>query len=330
MEFDSNQFAPTPNNWFRANIEYEGRGRAEFLDPKGTVEGSVKIKLDEFGNNEITMDVESANSEHVSVLRLVHQNTCSSLEVIIGEARFYSISDIYYDYQFSLHADKSDEVKLRFHNLRSIFQPNQTGSAYYWVLPLSNFISSFMSDHPKLDRHLLRMFSIPSIPDDLDENQKLIARCRAKEKNRLIVFNFLNRLGFIEPLPDYDARKQMLLEGKAQRVITSLMVGEIGPNQIDYDNLKQWFPFQFLNLLGMASGTEVGANWIEFRDDKGMLVQRLHANFNNPRFSKGHIAIDEVIHRGTGTLLSNYQFSLHRGNSYLTLFNCGSQAPASR
>jgi hypothetical protein len=35
--------------------------------------------------------------------------------------------------------------------------------------------------------------------------------------------------------------------------------------------------------------------WIEFRDDKGTLVQRMHANFNNPRFSKGHEAIDEVI-----------------------------------
>jgi hypothetical protein len=110
----------------------------------------------------------------------------------------------------------------------------------------------------------------------------------------------------------------MLLEGKAQRVVTSLMIGESGINEIDFDSLKQWFPFQFLDLLGIASGTVVGANWIEFRDDKGYLVQRLHASLNSPLFSKGHKAIDEVIHRGTGTLLSNYQFSLHRGNSYLT------------
>lgn len=318
MEFDLNKFAPTPNNWFRANVEYEGRGRAEFLDPKGTVEGTVKIKFDEFGKNEITMDVESANSEHVSIFRLLHQNTCISLEVTTIDGKFFSISDIYYGEQLSFHADKDNEIKLSFHILRSIFRSNQAGSAYYWVLPLSNFISSFMSDHPKLDRHVLRVFSIPHIPEDLDENQKLIAHVRVKENNRLIVFNFLNRLGFIEPLPDYNAREQILLEGKAQRVITSLMVGEIGSNQIDYESLKQWFPFQFLNLLGIASGTEVGVNWIEFRDDKGNLVQRLHANFNNPRFSQGHKAIDEVIHRGTGTLLSNYQFSLHRGNSYLT------------
>ena len=317
MEFDLNKFAPISNNWFQPNIEYEGHGRAEFLDPKGSVEGTVKIKFDEFGKNEIIMDVSLVNSKE-NIFKLLHQNTCRYLEVITVDGKFYSISDVYYGEQISSDVEKGTDIKLDFHILRSIYQPNQAGSAYYWVLPLSNFISSFMLDHPKLDRHALRIFSIPKIPEDLPEDKKLIARINAKGKNRLIVFNFLNRLGFIEPLSDYSTREQMLLEGKAQRVITSLMVGETGPNQTDFDSLKQWFPFQFLNLLGIASGTEVGVNWIEFRDDKGKLVQRLHANFNNPWFSKGHKAIDEVIHRGTGKLLSNYQFSLHRGNSYLT------------
>lgn len=312
MKFDLDRFAPIPNNWFQANIEYQGRGHAEFLDPKGSVDGECKIKFDEFGKNEITMSVDSVNSER-NILMLLFQNACGSLEITTIDGIFYSLSDIYYSVEFN-----GTEIKLDFNVLRSIFQPNHAGSAYYWVLPLSNFISGFVGDHPKLDHHVLRLFSIPNIPEDLNENQKLLARVRAKEKNRLIVFNFLNRLGFIEPLPDYDARKQMLLEGKAQCVITSLMVGEMGSNQTDYDDLRQWFPFQFLNLLGIASGTEVGGKWIEFRDDKGDLVQRLHANFNKPWFSKGHKAIDEVIHSGIGTLLSNYQFSLHKGNSYMT------------
>jgi hypothetical protein len=318
LEFDLNEFIPSPNNWFNANIEYNGHGRAEFSDPKGTLEGHVKIKFDEFWKEEINMDVEFEESTYGSIIKLLHQNTCSFIEVITENGRFYSISKIYYDEHFSFNANKKSEIRLRFHILRSIFEPNQANSAMYWVLPLSNFVSGFMSDHPKLDRHPLRLFSIPDIPEELTDDQKLMAKVRVKEKNRLIVFNFLNRLGFIEPLTDYDARKQELLEGKAQRVITSLMIGEIGPNQIDYDNLKQWLPFQFLNLLGFATGTEVGVNWIEFRDDKGTLVQRMHANFNNPRFSKGHEAIDEVIHRGTGTLLTNYQVSLHRENSCLT------------
>jgi len=318
VEFYLNEYIPSPNNWFQANIEYDGHGRAEFSDPKGTLEGHVRIKFDEFGKKEITMDVEFEDRTVGSIIKLLHQNTCSFIEVITENGRFYSISKIYYDEDFSFHADKDSEIKLRFHILRSIFQPNQANSAIYWVLPLSNFVSGFMGDHPKLNRHALRLFSIPNIPEELTDDQKLMARVRVKEKNRLIVFKFLNRLGFIEPLTDYDARKQKLLEGKAQRVITSLMIGEIGPNQIDYDNMKQWFPVQFLNILGVATGTEVGANWIEFRDDKGKLVQRLHANLNDPRFSKGHEAIDEVSHQGTGTLLTNYQFSLHRENSCLT------------
>ncbi len=317
MELDIDKFAAMPNNWFQSNIEYEGQGCAEFLDPKGIVEGHVKIKFDEFGKKEISMDVESVISKY-DPIKLLHQNTCQSLEVSVDKGKFYSISDIYYDQHFGLHADKGSEIKLRFYVLRSRFQPNQIASAKYWVLPLSNYISSFMSDHPTLDHHPLRLFSIPDIPKELTNDQKLIARIKAKEKNRLIIFNFLNKLGFIEPLPDYNYKKIMLLEGKAQRIVTSIMVGEIGPNQIDFNSLKQWFPFQFLNLLGVATGTEVGSNWIEFRDDQGALVQRLHININNPWFSKGHKAIDEVIHGGTGTLLSNYQFSLHKGNTYLT------------
>ena len=144
MDFDLDKFAPAPNNWFNANIEYEGHGRAEFLDPKGIVEGSVKINFDEFGKDEITMNVESSNSGQVSIYELLHQNTCESLEVTTTGGVFFSISDIYYDEELSFHVNKGSEIKLKFHVLRSIFRPNRTGSAYYWVLPLSNFVSRFM------------------------------------------------------------------------------------------------------------------------------------------------------------------------------------------
>ena len=315
MDFNLSDFVSLPNDWFQANIEYNGHGRAEFSDPRGTIEGHVKAKFDEHGRKEITMNVEFDDSEMSSIIKLLHNNTCSFIEVITESGKFYSISKSYYNMHVSM--GNGCEINLQFHILRSVFQPNKANPAKYWVIPLSNFLSSFMEDHPKLDRHPLRLFWAPMIPEELADDQKLIARVRSKEKNRLIIFKFLNRLGFIEPLPDYETRKQILLEGKAQRLVTSIMIGETGSNQTDFDNLKQWFPFQFLNLLSFASGIVVGTNWIEFRDVDGNLAQRLHANFNNPWFSKGHKAIDEVIHRGTGLLLTNYQFSLHRG-SYLT------------
>lgn len=51
MEININEFAPKPKNWFKANIEYEGHGRAIFLNPMGTIEGKAKIKFDEFGHD---------------------------------------------------------------------------------------------------------------------------------------------------------------------------------------------------------------------------------------------------------------------------------------
>ena len=190
MEFDLNKFAPVPNDWFQANIEYTGYGRAEFLDPKGTVEGNVKIRFDDFGKNEITMDVVSVNSKQ-NIFKLFIQNTCRYIEVATVDGKFYSISNVLYGEHISSDVDKGTEIKLNFYISRSMFQSNKAGPAYYWVLPLSNFISDFMSYYPKLDHHALRMFLIPSIPDDLDENQKLFARAKTNENNRLIVFTFL-------------------------------------------------------------------------------------------------------------------------------------------
>jgi hypothetical protein len=39
-----------------------------------------------------------------------------------------------------------------------------------------------MNSNPNLDHHVLRLFSIPRIPNDLNEDQKIQARIMAKEK----------------------------------------------------------------------------------------------------------------------------------------------------
>src|SRR5438874_2128979 len=48
----------TSPNWFLTNIEYEGRGQAEFSKPEGIAEGSVKIRFDEHGYSTIEMEVD--------------------------------------------------------------------------------------------------------------------------------------------------------------------------------------------------------------------------------------------------------------------------------
>ena len=89
----------------------------------------------------------------------------------------------------------------------------------------------------------------------------------------------------------------------------AIMVGELGCCSIKEDDLKNWFPFDFLGLLGLATGSEVSAQCIEFRDAHGGLVRRIHPGFKTPCYSKGHVAIDELHNNGIGRLLNSFQNS---------------------
>ncbi len=65
MPFDARDFLPVPSDWFSADVEYEGWGRAEFSDPKGSLQGSVSIRFDETGEATIEMvpDLSTLRSE---------------------------------------------------------------------------------------------------------------------------------------------------------------------------------------------------------------------------------------------------------------------------
>jgi hypothetical protein len=55
MTFNPNDIVITPNDWFWPNGVYEGRGRAEFEDPTGTIEGPVVAKFNEYGESSAQM-----------------------------------------------------------------------------------------------------------------------------------------------------------------------------------------------------------------------------------------------------------------------------------
>lgn len=57
-------------------------------------------------------------------------------------------------------------------------------------------------------------------------------------------------------------------------------------------------------MLSLASGSIVGAPWIEFRSQSGNLVRRLHTQQWQGTYSKGHIVIDNFSAGGIGWLLS--------------------------
>lgn len=335
--FELNSVIPLPNNWFLTRIEYEGQGRAEFHDPRGIIKGPVKIYFDEFGESNAEMEIQVVETEQSLRFGLMEflsgskpveglnqvvmgigtrRNPCTKLVVSTPQGIFSATDSIHYGEELKLFGD-GEGGKLSFHLLRSQFDVADAGTAKYWVIPLSNFVSEFALSHPDLDRHPLRIYPTPLVPDGLSEQDSMRAILRANQKNRLIVFRFNDSLGFIEPLPDFDDRKRQLLAGRERSLITAVMVGEVKSQSIGFDDLKGWFPFGFFDLLGLATGVEVGAPWIEFRDDRGGLVRRIHVRLGHSLFSRGHAAIHEDIHIGIGHLLTRAPASPHYDKSYL-------------
>jgi len=133
----------------------------------------------------------------------------------------------------------------------------------------------------------------------------------------LILFEFHGKLGFIQPLLDYGARKGKLTKGDTKKVVTAVMVGEVASEKIDFHDLEAWFPFDVLGLLGLATGTMVGAPWIEFRNSEGQLVRRSHVSLGIPIFAQGHGVIDELLHRSTGRLITRALASANFGKGYI-------------
>lgn len=225
-------------------------------------------------------------------------------------------SEAYINYDYGLLSG-SDGEWLEFHPLRSQFDTHGPKRPKYWVLPLLDFLSDFSWPASPIDSHPLRIFPTPEIPPNLSKDEFITASLRAHSRNNLITFTFNGFPGFIEPLPDYEEREKKIKGGLVPVLVTAVMVGEVGENSIDHKYLEKWFPFDVLRLLGLCTGAEVGTPWIEFRDEFGGLVRRIHEAYGLSIFADGHGAIREGIHRGTGRLMTCFLSSEHFGKSYL-------------
>lgn len=349
MSFDPSKFMPSPSNWFSTNIEYEGWGRAEFADPEGSVEGPAQVSFDELGRASIEMhpDLRTLRAdrplrfglteflsgerprehEGTAILSMTFesQNPCTKLEVATSQGRFSS-RDVSYHGRSEIWSDNREETieKITFDVFISRFDSDVSRKPRFWVLPLTNFVSEFRQAQAGVDCHPLRIFPTPDVPDEIthvlygpdyerNKNRAISALLAANSKNRLIAFEFNGVPSFIERLPDYADRTENLLAGRERTRLTAIMVGEVGSNPGEtFTELEQWLhPLNLLTLLTLSTGTEVGAPWIELRDDQGSLVRRYHHRMREPRFSRGHRMIDELPFKdgkgrdtGTGHLIS--------------------------
>jgi hypothetical protein len=80
------------------------------------------------------------------------------------------------------------------------------------------------------------------------------------------------------------------------------MVGPTGGEHVEsFERIREWFPFDVLSLLTLATGTEVGCPWVEIRDGQGRLVRRFHPGLGATPFRRGYRLIEEIpMTRGRG------------------------------
>jgi hypothetical protein len=331
MLLNLEELIPKENPWFSPNVEYSGEGRADFADNRGSAEGNVIARFDEFGNASITMDVSHMASvkgpiddlwelaaSQIIVDELGRKNLmlglpmrnhpCARLAVCSSAGTFSCLNP---SYQISEANQISFFPSYTFH---SHFNSLEARPPKYWIAPLLNFTSEFCRGDA-LYRHPLRIFPTPAIPDGLSKDEYLRAYLVANSRNQIIHFDYNGSPAFIEPLADYSEREAKLKNGTECRSITAIMVGVVGNDSSKPESVKVWFPYGIERVLGFATGTEVGIPWIEFRDEFGALASRIHEGHGTTRFVDGHRVIREGIHRGTGQLLTRYLSSEHSGKS---------------
>jgi len=240
------------------------------------------------------------------------RNICTSLTVDTQDGIFSALdTNIYFG--FTLGSNR-----LRGHIYNSQFKAKGREKVAYWIVPLLNFLSSYGNRYPELDHHPLRIYPTPPVPEDLSEEERKQATYCANLHNSLIAFHYDNKPAFIEALPNYDEIEKDLKSGHAQMRITAIMVGETSVIPSDIKQLQWWEPLEFLRLLSLTNGNEISGSWIEFRDDQGGLVQRIHMNFQRSIFISGHTAINERYNPGCiSYLLMQAQQSPNFGKSYI-------------
>ena len=336
MDSNLENFQPKPTTWLETEIEYVGVGCAVFEDPAGIIKGFAKATFSENGDYSIEMEaeeVETSNSLPNQWDAIIHiltgqtpvkveegyfwggpfpakENQCTSLTITTTEGVFSAIGKINYHHHL-LH-------KLEFFLIQSRFEIVSPYQEYYWVLPLSNLVSNFTQSDKLLDQHPLRIYPTPIISEKFSQQESDLIYLYANSKNSLIIFEYSRNLAFIEALHDYKERKRKLEEGKEKILITAIMVGEVDTSAPDEDRSAK--PSNFLPLLGLASGSPVGAPWIEFRDKQGKLIRRIHQKLNCESYRKGHITLhDYVENPKIGNFLTQAQSSQNLAKGYVLI-----------
>jgi len=326
MTFDPSTIVSTPRTWLKTRVRYDGAARAEFANPPGVIEGPATVCFNSAGACRVRIAVEhmeAPDRENFSLRTagtlgtyLVHgeANPCTSLTVKTDAGVFTGGDRIIHD---GLPTGAGKLVELR--PLQSQFEAATAAPAKYWVLPLANFMPDPWSGDiiPQLADHPLRMRSSPTIPDDLPEDERTWAGWHVYHQTNIFTFLLNGEPGFIERMPDYDKRVKRVRRRRSRR-ITAVVVGPAHVQTVDWSDYEGLFPLDIVSMLSLATGTPVGAPWIEFRDEKGALVRCVHICFGAGRYEQAHGALpDHLLRNGPGYLIGKVLAAPDRGKKYL-------------
>ncbi len=296
MTFEPSTIVSTPRTWLNTRVRYVGAARAEFANPPGVIEGPATVCFNSAGACRVRIAIEhmeAPDRENFSLRTtgtlgtyLVHgeANPCTSLKVKTDAGVFTGGDRIIHN---GLATGAGKTVELR--PLQSRFEAATSAPAKYWVLPLANFMPDPWTGDiiPQLADHPLRIRSTPTIPDDLSEDERTWAGWQAYHQTNIFTFLLNGEPGFIERMPDYDKRVKRVRRRRSRR-ITAVVVGPAHVQTVDWSDYEGLFPLDIVSMLSLATGTPVGAPWIEFRDANGSLVRRVHICFGAGRYEQAH------------------------------------------
>ncbi len=328
MTVHSAGLGETSNSWFSTQVEYRGMAQAQFYDPPGLVRCSAEVTADEAGDCLFTMlvrredincseDLPFGVAQFVSGERPVRvgdrtclemvsfpRNPCKSLQLETEEGSLSVVRISLLQNRYITGFEPEDAVGLEFHVTDMRFVSRDAKQAKYFVIPLLNFISDFRLSDGASPTHPLRVTPVPGPSPSSSDADPGSAWQETDARGRPIVFEFSNSTAFIEPLRDYDAKRDSIEHGRVKVGLTAVLVGELGGDNAYSGDLRKWKPTRLLELLSFATGSFVGAPWVEFRDADGGLVARHHACLGRRASEEGHRVIEETKDWGTAHLLT--------------------------
>jgi hypothetical protein len=309
----------TPTGWLRLEPSYQGHGVATFTSNPGTISGQTTVRYAEDGSirefgmavGEIEAEGQVDGPDSLFVFVYGHPIPDNPGAIALGPNSNECVSVEVNGDGFALAPDQRSSVIVNAGNNTATFKPFRTiarfespAAPYYWVAPLINFVVDFTRIAPSLNDHALRTrrtapYAAPDGP--LWYYHDVFYR----GGNALIPFLCEGEPAFVEPLPDYEARRGRVEAGES--VVTAVMVGRVAGNFDLADT--DWFPADLVTMLGLSSGRSVAVPFVEIRGKSAELVARMHLRIGEAGQTSGTALIDEKFNGTTGPLLTSFLVS---------------------